>query len=68
MNELDLFKDTIEYAVAQFIKAWNLRQSTTDARQYINRMPMACQREANRLITEHTKTNSPQRQTNQSYR
>jgi hypothetical protein len=68
VNELEVFKDTIDYAVEQFTKAFKRRQSTTQARQYIQRLPIACQVEANRLIKEYTSNNKQDMQSNQSYR
>ena len=68
VNELAMFKDTIDYAVDQYTKAFMTRQSTTVARQYIQRLPIACQVEVNRLIKEYTSNNTQVMQSNQSYR
>jgi hypothetical protein len=68
MFDTIICEDTVEYAVAQFMKAHNKRQSTTEARNYINRCMPCDTREANKRIRKLCKTMAQQPITNQSYR
>lgn len=58
----------IQYAVDRFMACWKVRTSTTDAREYINRMMPDDRKEANKRIQERCKTDSRNMISNQSYR
>jgi hypothetical protein len=61
-------EDTVSYAVDQFMKAHINRQSTTEAKAYINRCMPCDTKEANKRIRALCKTTQQRPISNQSYR